>query len=124
MTLGDMIKEYLKDNTMTDFAKESGLSRAYAYLLIKNKNNSGGEIVPTIETVKKVAKGLHMTFEEVIALLDDNAKITINKPVETPSPEEWDILNAYRNAPDFVRSMVLYNLGLPQGGEKDGNGKV
>lgn len=45
MTLGDMIKEYLKDNTMTDFAKESGLSRAYAYLLIKNKNNSGGEII-------------------------------------------------------------------------------
>ena len=31
MTLGDIIREYLETNTMTDFSRESGISRAYAY---------------------------------------------------------------------------------------------
>lgn len=51
MTLGDIIREYLETNTMTDFSRESGISRAYAYMLIKNKNNSGGKIVPSWETL-------------------------------------------------------------------------
>lgn len=105
MTLGEMIKEYLRDNTMTDFSKESGISRAYAYMLIKNKNNDGGEIVPSIETVKKVARGIHMPFDEVIARLDENITVGIrsdNNAQSSPSslvslsPDEFSLLEDYR----------------------------
>ena len=100
MTLGELIKEYLQNNTMTDFSKESGLSRAYAYMLIKNKNNDGGEIVPSIETVKKVARGIHMPFDEVIARLDEDITVGIH-PERNPappalSPEESALLEDYR----------------------------
>ena len=119
MTLGDMIREYLANNSMADFSRESGLSRAYAYMLIKNKNNNGGKIVPTIETVRKVAKGIHVPFDDVIARLDDNITLTVNAPKETE--EDRAILEAYHNATPFVQRMVLYTLGL-EGGEDNGEG--
>ena len=38
MTLGEIIKEYAEEHSMTQFIKDSGLSKAYVYMLINNKN--------------------------------------------------------------------------------------
>ena len=76
MTLGDMMREYTADHTMTRFLKESGLSKAYAYMLINNKNNNGAPIVPSIETIKKVAKGIHKDFNDVFSALDPDMQVT------------------------------------------------
>lgn len=122
MTLGDIIREYLKEGTVTDFARESGLSRAYTYLLLKNKSNSGGGgITPSVDTVKKVAKGVHLTFDEVISMLDENTMVRINEPPGL-SEEDEQILAAYHSSSDFVKRMVLYTLGIMKEGEKDGEG--
>lgn len=88
MTLGEMIKAYADENSMAEFVHDSGISRAYAYLLIANKNNSGTSIVPTIDTIKKVSKGLHMDFDEVFNALDYDFVIRVNKQKKKSTKEE------------------------------------
>ena len=114
MTLGDLIRDYLgqKGNTMTDFSKESGISRAYAYMLIKNKNNSGGQIVPSIETIKKVAKGIHIPFDTVISMLDGDFLVELTDNKEEVTDEERQVLKAYRKMNEQEKRMIHYILGL------------
>lgn len=105
MTLGDLISNYLAaGNTMTDFSRESGLSRAYAYLLIKNRNNDGGKITPSIKTVKKVAKGVHIPFDTVIQMLDEDMMIQVNGEGERDIDQE--LIAAYNAAPDYVQKSI------------------
>lgn len=114
MTLGDLIRDYLgqKGNTMTDFSRESGISRAYAYMLIKNKNNSGGQIVPSIETIKKVAKGIHIPFDVVISMLDGDFLVELTDNREEVTDEERQVLKAYRKMNEQEKRMIHYILGL------------
>lgn len=70
MKLGEIIKEYAEEHSISSFINDSGLSKAYVYMLINNKNNKGEPIVPSIETIKKVAAGVHSTFEDVFNKLD------------------------------------------------------
>lgn len=114
MTLGDIIREYLETNTMTDFSRESGISRAYAYMLIKNKNNSGGKIVPSWETIQQVAKGVHLPVDDVVAKLDKDYIVTVQakgKPSDI-TDEEMQIIKAYRRASERDQVFVQYLLGL------------
>lgn len=114
MTLGDMIKKYLETNTMTDFSRESGLSRAYAYMLIKNRNNEGTAISPSYDTIKKVAKGIHVPVDEVISMLDDDITIKLDTK-KAPSPiseEDAQLLAAFHAAGERDRRMILYMLGI------------
>lgn len=105
MTLGDLISNYLAaGNTMADFSRDSGLSRAYSYLLIKNKSNGGGKITPSIDTVKKVSKGIHIPFDAVIQMLDDDMVIRIERKEERNIDQE--LLNAYHAAPDHVQTAI------------------
>ena len=78
MTLGAIIKEYTEEHSMTQFIKDSGLSKAYVYMLINNKNNKGEPIVPSIETIKKVADGMHADFDEVFNKLDYDFMVRVN----------------------------------------------
>lgn len=76
MTLGDIIREYASDHSMTQFIRDSGLSKAYVYMLINNRNNKGEPIVPSIDTINKAAKGMHKTFDEVFNSLDPDMMVT------------------------------------------------
>lgn len=81
MTLGDIIKSYRKTNdlSMDDFAKSSGLSKTYISMLEKNINpKNGQEIVPTIKTIGKAAKGMFMSFDELFDMLDNNTKVKVD----------------------------------------------
>lgn len=81
MTLGEIIKEYTQDHSTSQFIKDSGLSKAYVYMLINNKNNKGDPIVPSIETIQKVAIGMHSTFDEVFDKLDWDFAVRINNEI-------------------------------------------
>ena len=81
MTLGDIIKSYRKTNelSMDDFARASGLSKTYISMLEKNINpKNGNEIVPTIETIGKAAKGMFMSFDELFNMLGDDTKVKVD----------------------------------------------
>lgn len=78
MTLGEMIRQYGEEHSIAQFIKDSGLSKAYVYMLISNKNNKGEPIVPSIETIKKVADGMHTDFEDVFNKLDYDFEVRVN----------------------------------------------
>ena len=75
MTLGEIIKQYVDNNSMMFFVHRSGLSRAYAYMLINDKNSKGEHIRPSIETIQKVANGVGLTLDEIFTFFDYDAKI-------------------------------------------------
>lgn len=79
MTLGQIIKAYREENhmSMDDFAKSSGLSKAYISQLEKNRNPKTGEPpVPSMGTIGKAASGMFMTFDELFSQLDEDIKVT------------------------------------------------
>lgn len=78
MTLGEIIKKYREshDMSMDDFSRASGISKAYISMLEKNKGRTGKVIVPTIETIKKVAGAMYMSYDEVFGMLDNNLPVS------------------------------------------------
>lgn len=83
MTLGQIIRAYREENSMSmdNFAKASGLSKGYISQLENNVNPKTGDPPrPSVETIRKAAKGMFMTFDEVMTNLDDDIKIVDDKP--------------------------------------------
>lgn len=102
MTIGQKIKEYTSEHSMATFVRDSGLSRAYVYMLINNRNNQGGPIKPTIETVKRIAAGLHCSFDDLIAVLDPDIVLSVS-PAEDYyiDPETARLAQELKDNPDL-----------------------
>ena len=101
MTLGEIIKEYRLENKMSmdDFSAKSKLSKGYISMLEKNKNpKSGKEIIPSIETIKRVAIAVEKDFDTVFNLLNDQ-KISI-------SSEKTDLIED-KSGDNYIESMKL-----------------
>ena len=92
MNLGDIIKEYTDTHSMTDFLRKSGISKAYAYMLINNKNNHGNPIKPTLDVIKKVSIGISKPYQEVLALLDEDTVVTVKATSIEPKGIEIPVL--------------------------------
>lgn len=78
MNFGELIKKYRNDNKMSmdDFAKKSGISKAYISMLEKNKNlKTGKKIKPSFDVIKKCAKAMNIDVSTLINNLDDNQVI-------------------------------------------------
>lgn len=83
MTLGDIIKRYRTEHSlsMDAFSDKSGISKAYISLLEKNKHpKTGKEIAPSIQCIKQAAHGMGMTFDDLFALLDGKVSV-IDEPI-------------------------------------------
>lgn len=79
MTLGQIIRAYREENhmSMDDFSRSSGLSKAYISQLENNLNPKTGEPpVPSINSIKKAANGMFMTFDELFSRLDNDIRVT------------------------------------------------
>lgn len=75
MTLGDVIKHYRTEHSlsMDGFSDKSGISKAYISLLEKNKHpKTGKSIAPSIQCIKQAADGMNMDFNELFKMLDGN----------------------------------------------------
>ncbi len=87
MILGDILKEFRTKNklSMDRFAELSGLTKGYISMLEKNQHpKTKKALLPTIETLEKVAKGMGITVSELISQLDTNQDIAI-----TITPEQY-----------------------------------
>lgn len=85
MTLGDYIKEYRRTHklSMDDFAKASGMSKAYVSILERNHNPSTGKAaIPSIETIKRVALASGIGFNELFALLDEDQQVSLQSDIQ------------------------------------------
>ena len=82
MTLGDYIKEYRQSHnySMDDFARSTGMSKAYISILERNFNPSTGKAaIPSLETIKRVAIATGVDFNDLISLLDGNQEVSLHK---------------------------------------------
>lgn len=102
MRLGLIIKEYRDKNkiSMEDFAKRSGISKAYVGLLEKGKHpKTGKPIMPSIDIIRKASVGLMMDFDTLFNMLDE--EITLNDSIEFTIPssslrsDEQELLEGY-----------------------------
>ncbi len=97
MILGDFIKNYRREHgcSMEQFAKMTGLSKAYISILERNVNPVNGKpVIPSLETIKAVAQAINMDFNEVIAMLDGNQPVSLKK-------EEGEIPPGFQPMPDM-----------------------
>lgn len=106
MTLGDYIKEYrLRHNySMDEFAKRSGLSKAYVSILERNYNpTTKRAAIPSLDTLKRVSVATGMDFNDLLTVLDGDQEVSLNPEKNDPSPlpanflplphmKEWKVL--------------------------------
>lgn len=74
MEIGIAIKQYREkaNISLRDFAAKCGTSHSYIAMLEAGKNSKTGEpIVPSITMLRKIAYGMDMSVNELIALCDD-----------------------------------------------------
>ncbi|HER0574418.1 TPA: helix-turn-helix transcriptional regulator [Streptococcus pyogenes] len=81
MKLGEIIKNFREEKklSMDRFAEKSGLTKGYISMLEKNEHpKSKKPIIPTEETLLKVAKGMGVDIDFVLSKLDSDQEIQIN----------------------------------------------
>lgn len=79
MTLGDYISNYRKthDMSMAEFAKLSGISKAYVSILEKNRQPATGKPVePTVQTIRMVAEATGVDFNWLFSQLNQWANVS------------------------------------------------
>ena len=98
MKIGNLIKQYRKENkiTLRDFAKICGTSHSYIAMLENDKNSKTGEpIVPSLTMLSKLSQGMGMTLNELINICDD-------MPVSLAPESNLNLqLFAEKNSPDL-----------------------
>lgn len=113
MTIAEMVEQYRIEHFMSqrDFAKKCGVSNAIISFLERGTRENGKRYLPKFDTIKKLARGMGMSPEELLAKCDDfDMDVTVG-PEETPlmedfmrelqnqSPDEAILLQAYRMIP-------------------------
>ena len=81
MKLGELLKSYRTEHklSMDAFCELSDLTKGYVSMLEKNEHpKSKKPIVPSYETIEKIAKGMQISVEGLIDMLDDDQEIQIN----------------------------------------------
>ena len=81
MKIGNVIKEYRMkhDLSMQEFADKCGLSKGYISMLEKGRHpQNGKEIVPSIDTVQKVAVVMGISIDKLLEMVDSDQPIDLS----------------------------------------------
>ena len=98
MKIGEWINTYRAENqlSMADFAKKTGVSKAYVGFFEK------GTVNPTTKMLSKIANALGMTLQEFMVSVDDDDIITIPAASDLfpLTADEESLLSKYRRLDD------------------------
>ena len=119
MKLSAIISDYRKrlQISQREFSRRCGLSNTYISF-IENETNptTGKPMSPTLEQYQKLAAGMDMNVHQLFELLDVDAPVDL-RPSPIPqsvadalSPEEHELLIAFRAADDRARADALLTL--------------
>jgi len=98
MTLGAIIKEYRDkhDMSMDDFARLSGISKAYISLLEKDKHpKTGKPIAPSIKVIKQAAQAMQVDFDTLFSQIDGDVRLLPPPPFGNSSHPDPDLSLQY-----------------------------
>lgn len=82
MHLGTIIQNYRLSNDMSmdTFSEKSGISKSYINVLEKGVHPDSGEMVhPSIAIIRKAAIGMHMDFNVLFNMLDEDISLKSDK---------------------------------------------
>ena len=108
MKLGSIIKDFREQNnlTMQEFANISGLSKGYISMLEKGKHpQNNREIIPSIETVSKIATAMNLSLNELLESIDSSQQIRLATPLvvrEDAPPYNVDTIAAHHDDEDWT----------------------
>ena len=126
MKLGELLKSYRTEHklSMDAFCELSDLTKGYISMLEKNEHpKSKKPIVPSYDTIEKIAKGMQISTEDLIDMLDDDQEIQINAtPVllsKSPIQSIYDQLE-----PNGQRKVITYAEKLRDEQEKRRKAKI
>ena len=116
MRLGEIIKEYRKrtHKTLKDFAYDSNISVSYLSMLENNSipSTTGKEILPSIDIIKKCAKGMNIEFDDLFKMLDSESEVSLTdnmliKNIQVPIPLYSEVSCGYGLfVDDFVEDYI------------------
>lgn len=98
MKIGSVLKEYrtTHDLSMQEFADRSGLSKGYISMLEKGTHpQNGKEIIPSIETVQKIASVMGISVDTLLEMVDSDQRIDISVPVYEAAAGEGRLNDGY-----------------------------
>lgn len=126
MKLGELLKSYRTEHklSMDAFCELSDLTKGYISMLEKNEHpKSKKPIVPSYDTIEKIAKGMQISTEDLINMLDDDQEIQINATPailsKSPIQSIYDQLE-----PNEQRKVVTYAEKLRDEQEKQRKTKI
>ena len=126
MKLGELLKSYRTEHklSMDAFCELSDLTKGYISMLEKNEHpKSKKPIVPSYDTIEKIAKGMQISAEDLIDMLDDDQEIQINATPailsKSPIQSIYDQLE-----PNGQRKVVTYAEKLRDEQEKQRKTKI
>ncbi|WP_070008396.1 XRE family transcriptional regulator [Streptococcus agalactiae] len=119
MHIGKYIKEYRDTNnlSMAEFAKESGISKAYVSVLEKNRDpRNGKEIIPSIPIIKKVSDTIGISFDDLLNSLDENQIIALNetKTEKNLNSSTLQKINATSSQLEHKRQLIVLDTAETQ----------
>ena len=109
MKVGEAIRKYRDVHSLStgEFAKLSGLSKPYVWMLEANKNSNGGKpITPSTATLLKVSKVLNIPVSNLIDETIEEADIVS----PTNSDDENVMLDQYRRLNDADKKTIRFMM--------------
>lgn len=95
MKIGDIIKDYRAANqlSMQEFAAKAGLSKGYISMLEKGRHpQNDKEIIPSIDTVSKLASAMGITIDELLSRTGANQQIELSSlPPNIITPSAYPV---------------------------------
>lgn len=88
MTFSELLIKHRSDHSLSQrkFAELCGLSNGYISMLENNLNPSTGKpVIPTLPALNKIARGMGISLDDLLSMVDDNAVISLRRD---PAPEE------------------------------------
>ncbi len=122
MKLGEVIKEFRTRNklSMQEFADRCGLSKGFISMLEKGQHpQSKRPLVPSLETLSKVATGMGTDLDTFVSVLDLDSIVSVNgndameKIIATENSDEevdpiiLDLITKLEVAPLPVRNAAI-----------------
>lgn len=89
MKLQEIVKQFRNEHCLTidQFATSCGLSKGYISMIENGRNpNTGRPIVPGMDSLSKLSIGLGLSVDELVAMLDDNQRISLLPDNIIPMP--------------------------------------
>ena len=80
MELSKILRDYRQEHglTLQVFADRAGLTKQYIFMLENNKNSKNGKpIIPSLETLRKLASAMYMNIDTLVATLDGEQDVSL-----------------------------------------------